>query len=133
MIYQPLAGQTVRELLKAKQLSHEMVEKLGMFIAQLHNSGVYFRSLHLGNIVLTPNLQFGLIDIADMKIYRWALFASNRVRNIKHLSRYKEDVAMLRSEDWLAFISCYLKVSGLNQSQQNQCNLKLAQQFSTMP
>ncbi len=133
VIYQPLAGQTIRELLKAKQLSQEMVEKFGIFIAQLHNLGICFRSLHFGNIVLTPSLQFGLIDIADMKIYPWALFASTRLRNIKHLSRYKDDVAMLGSEDWLGFIRAYLKASSLSKAQQNQCNLGLAQQFLTGP
>lgn len=129
VIYQPLAGKTIRELLKSKQLNQEMVEKLGAFIAQLHNSGVCFRSLHFGNIVLTPNFQLGLIDIADMKIYPWTLFASTRLRNIKHLSRYKNDVEMIEDKDWLDFISAYLKASNLSNQQQQRCNLKLNQQF----
>lgn len=99
VIYQPLVGQTMRELLKAKQLNQALIEGLRGFIAQLHNLGVCFRSLHFGNIVLMRDLQFGLIDIADMRIYPWPLFASTRLRNIRHLSRYKNDVMMIESKD----------------------------------
>tara|TARA_R110001592_G_scaffold363352_2_gene684792 strand:- start:58669 stop:58977 length:309 start_codon:yes stop_codon:yes gene_type:complete len=65
--------------------------KLGKFIRDLHEKGIYFRSLHLGNIVLTPENQFGLIDISDMKFYRKPLSKNRRLRNFKHCSRYLED------------------------------------------
>ena len=43
------------ELLRSRPLTEELLEKLGGFIAYLHDWGVYFRGLHMGNIVLTPS------------------------------------------------------------------------------
>lgn len=69
-------------------MSDTLVVQLGKFIAELHAKGIYFRSLHLGNIVLTPDGQLGLIDIADMDIYPWKLWFSTRLRSFRHLTRY---------------------------------------------
>ena len=68
-----------------------MLPALGAFIAKLHDRGVYFRSLHLGNIVMTPEGTLGLIDIADMRFSRGQLTASQRKRNLRHLLRYPSD------------------------------------------
>jgi len=57
VLYQPLAGQTLRELLRAGIADDEarrLKAMLTRFIIMLHDKGVYFRSLHLGNVVLTP-------------------------------------------------------------------------------
>lgn len=86
--YAPLAGQTLKDLLKQQLMSDTLVVQLGKFIADLHAKGIYFRSLHLGNIVLTPDGQLGLIDIADMDIYPWKLWFSTRLRSFRHLTRY---------------------------------------------
>ena len=51
VIYVPLAGETVRNLLGTAVANNEMFEKLGIFIASLHSKGICFRSIHLGNIV----------------------------------------------------------------------------------
>ena len=51
VIYAPLAGETVRNLLGTALANNEMFEKLGIFIANLHSKGICFRSIHLGNIV----------------------------------------------------------------------------------
>ena len=94
VIYKPLAGETVRNLLKNQQFSSQDCEHLGQFIAELHQKGVYFRSLHCGNIVKTSD-GFGLIDIADMKIYPWQLWKKTCERNFDRLFRYQEDVDKL--------------------------------------
>lgn len=94
--YNPLPGVTLRNL--GSNLNKTLAEKLGKFIRRLHEKGIYFRSLHLGNIVLTPENQLGLIDIADMKIYRHALPDQLRVRNFHHLCRYKADNRIISSQ-----------------------------------
>jgi tRNA A-37 threonylcarbamoyl transferase component Bud32 len=86
--YDPLPGRTLREL---EQLNAELVGQLGRFIRELHDKGVYLRSMHLGNIVLTPDNQLGLIDIADMKIHGKSLSRGLRFRNFHHLCRYQDD------------------------------------------
>jgi RIO-like serine/threonine protein kinase len=54
----------------------------------LHGAGIYFRSLHLGNIVVTPDNEMGLIDVADMRFLRAPLNAELARRNLQHFARY---------------------------------------------
>lgn len=86
--YDPLAGKTLREI---DTLDARLVAQLGRFVTSLHERGVYLRSLHLGNVVQTPDGILGLIDIADMRIKSRALSRRLRVRNYHHLCRYDQD------------------------------------------
>lgn len=104
--YLPLSGQTLRQLIRAGQSPDELHERLGAFVACLHNAGVYFRSLHLGNIVLAPDGTFGLIDIADLRTRRRPLPAQRRQRNLRHLLRDEQDRAWLQA-DWTGFDFAY--------------------------
>lgn len=91
--YDPLAGETLRNLLRndvgLDQL--ELFARLAEFITHLHDLGVYFRSLHMGNIVLTPDNQLGLIDISDMRCLDKPLSRRMRDRNYQHMLRYEDD------------------------------------------
>lgn len=93
--YFPLAGNTLRQLLRGGYQTEQeaLFKKLAQFITALHDLGVYFRSLHMGNIVLTPNGDLGLIDISDMRCFRNPLSRRLRNRNYHHLLRYKEEWA----------------------------------------
>ena len=86
--YTPLAGKTIREIFREGQLTDELLKRLAKFISELHQAGVYFRSLHFGNIVLTPEDRFGLIDIADMRFLGRPLRESEVIRNFNHMKRY---------------------------------------------
>lgn len=92
VLYRPLAGETLRRL---EHLSPALLEQLGEFIAGIHAQGVYFRSLHLGNVVLTPEGQLGLIDIADLRCYRLSLCRHMRARNFEHMLRDAQDIHKL--------------------------------------
>ncbi|WP_339415617.1 MULTISPECIES: O-antigen ligase family protein [unclassified Pseudomonas] len=91
--YQPLSGCTLRQALQSldSSLRDSLIERFGKFMAQLHEHGVYFRSLHLGNVLLMEDGEFGLIDLADMRIYPSALSDALRQRNLKHMQRYPQD------------------------------------------
>ncbi len=97
VLYAPLAGETIRQLIHSLPQAErsELAEQLRTFIAELHQKGIYFRSLHLGNVIRTPEGTLGLIDVADMKFYRKPLSESLRRRNQKHLARYPEDLSHL--------------------------------------
>jgi tRNA A-37 threonylcarbamoyl transferase component Bud32 len=106
--YRPLPGQTLRQMLKQGLDGADAVRlrrQLGAFVARLHAEGIYFRSLHLGNIVLTPQGALGLIDLADMRAYRRGLGRILRQRNFRHMRRYPEEA------EWLAgdgeFLAAY--------------------------
>ena len=91
--YKPLPGNTLRNELSISSAERRqfLIRKFGELLARMHESGVYFRSAHLGNILVQPDDQFGLIDLADMRISRFKLSLSKRRRNLKHISRYQED------------------------------------------
>ncbi len=101
VLYSPLAGKTIRQLIEAG-MSEETALKLRSavvsFINHLQGLGIYFRSLHLGNIVLTPSGTLGLIDVADMNLRKKSLGTIARMRNRKHLHRYQKDIAWLSIE-----------------------------------
>ncbi|TDV65989.1 toluene tolerance protein [Pseudomonas sp. LP_7_YM] len=107
--YEPLPGQTLRQLIAdpAHFQDAALLSEFGRFVAQLHNQGIYFRSLHLGNVVVTPENDLGLIDIADMKTQRRALRKSLCLRNFQHMRRYQHDHAWLLQQDGDLFFESY--------------------------
>lgn len=91
VLYRPLPGKTLRQLSNQENFSWQhTLPALVELIRSLHASGIYFRSLHLGNIVVTPENQLGLIDVADMRFLRPPLSARMIRRNVQHMVRYIE-------------------------------------------
>ncbi|WP_313952499.1 toluene tolerance protein [Accumulibacter sp.] len=92
--YHPLVGKTLREMRREGLEAHrEQALKAAFtrFVIHLHDCGVYFRSLHLGNVVYTPDHQFGLIDISDARMGRRALSKQLRARNLRRLEGIPEE------------------------------------------
>lgn len=90
-LYRPLPGKSVEQLYRQEpQKIAELLPALAGFIRHLHELGIYFRSLHLGNIIQLPDGQFGLIDILDLRCRRGELNAWQVRRNIRHLHHYLE-------------------------------------------
>jgi len=76
----------------------KLIKSFGTFMAKLHEQGVYFRSLHLANVLVLENGEFGLIDLADLRVYPSSLRKSLRQRNLRHMQRYAEDCGWLFQE-----------------------------------
>ncbi|TBU83018.1 toluene tolerance protein [Pseudomonas daroniae] len=107
--YWPLPGKTLRQLLVQPSDEHtQLCRDLGALIAELHDKGVYFRSLHLGNVVQDEASRLGLIDISDMACGEAALGRLKRSRNFQHLFRYPQDVDKLQANRE-AFIDGYVE------------------------
>ncbi|WP_447753950.1 lipopolysaccharide kinase InaA family protein [Pseudomonas nicosulfuronedens] len=106
--YQPLPGDTLRQVIAAGEADEQLAGKLGTLIAELHEQGVYFRSLHLGNVVKTPEGTLGLIDLADMKKQRRALSRQQRKRNFAHMLRYTSDRQWLLAGNTDSLAKAYL-------------------------
>ncbi|TWE01547.1 lipopolysaccharide kinase (Kdo/WaaP) family protein [Pseudomonas sp. AG1028] len=105
--YQPLPGDTLRNQLRQLDAGARaaLVKQFGAFLGELHQHGVYFRSLHLGNVLLLPDGGFGLIDLSDMKLENRPLAPWKRRRNLQHILRYAEDIDWLTQQhldNWLA-------------------------------
>jgi tRNA A-37 threonylcarbamoyl transferase component Bud32 len=104
VIYHGIPGDTLRDVFKTKPQDPELSKKAGAYIAQLHDAGVMFRSLHFGNIIVLADGSFGLIDIADMRVNVFPLHRGQRRRNFLHIFRYAID---LEVSDLEMFISGY--------------------------
>lgn len=103
VLYRPLPGETLSTLLREGKADWlDLLPPLARFINHLHESGVYFRSLHLGNIVKTPDGAFGLIDIADLQTRRRALGRGRIRRNREHFDKYlrKENIVLDTARLW---------------------------------
>lgn len=88
-LYRPLPGHSIEQLYRqAPRQVTELLPSLAAFIRQLHQLGIYFRSLHLGNILLLPDGQYGLIDILDLQCKRRPLNTWLVQRNFQHLRHY---------------------------------------------
>jgi hypothetical protein len=88
-IYQPLPGSSLEQLLKNDpQRLEQLLPELARFIAHLHARHIYFRSLHLGNILRMNDGQFGLIDILDLRRKILPLSRWHIRRNFRHLQNY---------------------------------------------
>lgn len=109
--YRPLAGEVLRHRLARGQLvnwSH-----LAGFMAQLHRQGIYFRSLHSGNIVCLPEGGFGLIDIADLRWCGPPLGALRRARNLRPLLQDPDAHGLRRPQAFCEFLDAYRLEAGL--------------------
>lgn len=95
--YVPLDGRTLREILNSSKAEDQrtVLSRLPYFVDALHDAGVYFRSLHFGNVVVDDDGRFGLIDISDMRCFSSPLTRSMRKRNYQHLLRYEADWAKI--------------------------------------
>jgi O-antigen ligase/tRNA A-37 threonylcarbamoyl transferase component Bud32 len=112
--YSPLPGNTLRQVLQgitAPAVRQALVERFGKFMAQLHEQGVYFRSLHLGNVLVLEDGEFGLIDLADLRVYPSPLTLSLRERNLRHMQRYTVDRRWLFEDHFQALLQGYAVVA----------------------
>jgi tRNA A-37 threonylcarbamoyl transferase component Bud32 len=82
--YHGVSGITIRELSQKGLLNKKIKLKLRDFILDLHKKGIFFRSLHSGNIIATSD-GFALIDISNMKIFSRSLGKYTTARNLRHI------------------------------------------------
>jgi tRNA A-37 threonylcarbamoyl transferase component Bud32 len=114
VIYQPLAGESLRKLLATESVDAAQMRRVGSFIAHLHSLGIYFRSLHPGNIVIDGETP-GLIDVLDLRMRAWSLTRWERHRNWLHFLRCEEDRPWLRGDLIDALLAGYHETSELSE------------------
>jgi tRNA A-37 threonylcarbamoyl transferase component Bud32 len=89
-IYSPLPGRTLRDIVNSNEADANLMYRLGVFLARVQRRGIYFRSIHPGNIIVN-GMEFGLIDILDMRFHSWSLSRWARRRNWRHFFRYPQE------------------------------------------
>lgn len=97
--YKPLEGHTVRQLYQNPEICPRTLRRDFLsFVNHVQDLGIFFRSMHLGNVIYTPEGKFGLIDFSDMRIQKKPLNKQQRERNKKHIYRYQEDAQWLQAD-----------------------------------
>jgi serine/threonine protein kinase len=120
VIYPLLEGDSLDKIAQREGISEDLFQKLAEFIALLHRKGVYFRSLHLGNILLLPEGGFGLIDVADMRFSRFSLRLDQRKRNFRHLLRNRDQRKIFTEFGLEHFLDLYANASGLDEAKSSR-------------
>jgi tRNA A-37 threonylcarbamoyl transferase component Bud32 len=111
VLYHELPGTTLRQWLREHEgdEARTLIEQFGRFVAKLHAEGILFRSLHFGNVLVTPEQDLALIDIVDISFRRSApLSTQQRIRNFAHIGRYSEDRTLFTQTGEQTFIEAYL-------------------------
>ena len=117
VIYPLLQGESLEKIAHQDGISDELFMKLAGFVASLHHKGIYFRSLHLGNVLLLPDGEFGLIDVADMRFSSSPLRLGQRRRNFRHLFRTSMHRELFAKFGIGRFLGLYSQAAALPPSQ----------------
>ena len=131
VVYRPIPGQTLRSALQTTDSPDQIFEQFIILLAQLHDKGVLFRSIHLNNIIFKDVMRpLGLIDISDMRIMAAPLSSHARIRNFRHLNRYMVDQAAIKKFGVDRFMEIYFKTSCLSESHMQEFIVKMHEALS---
>ena len=109
--YKYIPGKTYRDL--GNKITKEMITDLAKYISIIHKKGIYFRAMHLGNILL-HNKKLFLIDIAKIHFYPWSLFIFTRARAFRRMIKYKDDIKHFGLINYKNLINEYMNISQFN-------------------
>lgn len=108
-VYPLLPGQTIRELAATRtDQQQRALERLPAYLCALHHNGVYYKALHLGQILVQADGSFALIDIHSSKFRARPISVNNRISNFFNIMRYAEDHASLTRYGMTRFFGDYL-------------------------
>lgn len=106
-LYAPLPGLSMEQIFRQSRGDfNHLLPRFAAYIRSLHQRGIYFRSLHLGNVLHLPDGDFGLIDFLDLRLRRRPLPPRLVRRNLEHLRSY---LARSKVDDfpWEALLAEY--------------------------
>lgn len=112
VVYPRIPGEDLRTICMQGNL--DILVEFAEYLAHLHAAGVYFRAIHLGNILKVEGQGMGLIDIADLQIKRAPLSAFTRARNIAHLFGIDDDKSFFLEFGVSRFLDVYSRFAALS-------------------
>ncbi len=125
--YRSLPGKSIRELLK-NDPQQVNITNLCQYIYKLHDKGILFRGIHLGNIIQAPDQQnYGLIDFTDVKFYSKALSLRRRATNLSTPLRYEEDTKRIATAGLPDLAESYLKILSASKSEEQKFRRQVTQ------
>jgi hypothetical protein len=121
--YRYIPGKTYRDL--GNKITKAMITDLAKYISIIHKKGIYFRAMHLGNILL-HNKKLFLIDIAKIHFYPWPLFIFTRARAFRRMIKYQDDIKHFGLINYKNLIREYMVSSKFNHFERIRFQLYLA-------
>lgn len=112
VVYPRIPGEDLRTICMQGDL--DILVEFAEYLAHLHAMGVYFRAIHLGNILKVDGHGMGLVDIADLKIKRGPLPVFTRARNIAHLFGIDDDQSFFLEFGVSRFLDVYSRFAALS-------------------
>ncbi|MBX3708525.1 MAG: hypothetical protein KIT56_01390 [Gammaproteobacteria bacterium] len=110
--YQKIEGEDIRGLANKGKL--EAIQHVADLIADLHQKGIFFRSIHLENLLYKPDGTIALLDITDVRFQSTSLTMYSRYRNLKHLLQEPNDRALWQAFGISNFLKAYFKSTTLS-------------------
>ena len=120
VIYRPVPGIEVRQALLDPERCESLLSRVAEYFADLHAKGVFFHSMHLGNIIVDSEGRFGLVDVARVGFVRQQLDHGRRARSFKPIFNHPEDQAWLASFGYDRFFKLYLAAAELTPRDQGR-------------
>lgn len=120
VVYPLLPGSSIRELYNRPGQQASAVERLPEFLCSLHEKGIFYKALHLGNVLVQADQSFALIDIQATKFYDKPLSVKKRLRNFSNFLHYAEDYALIEKFGFKPFFNRYLEHSELSSRQRKK-------------
>jgi tRNA A-37 threonylcarbamoyl transferase component Bud32 len=109
--YKKIPGENVRVLMKQNEKT--LLTDVAKYIATLHQKGIFFRALHLENLLYQQG-EFILIDIDDVTFKNKPLNFRYRYRNLKHMFLVNEDKEVWNTENIKNFMELYFQYANLS-------------------
>lgn len=107
VIYDRIEGCDVRELCESEGVS--CLTYLPDYFADLHKAGIFFRAVHLGNLLVGADT-ISLLDISDLSTQQSPLSVSWRARNLAHMFNTDHDKAYFVSYGLRKFVQEYVDI-----------------------
>lgn len=116
VFYKKMAGTDLRSYVK--QHGVHVIEQVAKLVADLHQRGVFFRSIHLENLLRLDDGKIGLLDIVDMRFKSRPLSLHMRYRNIKHMFADTNDMQLWKDYGKQRFLNNYFRYAAMNKISQ---------------
>lgn len=105
VLYNRIEGKDMRDLCQSSGVA--TLARLPEYFAHLHKAGIFFRAVHLGNILVNAEV-ISLLDISDLSTQDSSLGVFRRARNLAHLFNAEHDKAYFVSYGLHKFLQEYI-------------------------
>lgn len=111
--YEKIIGDDIRYLAEQKGQFH-ILHDVAKLLANLHKDKILFSSIHLENLLYTPQGKLALIDTGDVRFKKFALLMPYfRYRNLTRLFREPLDKAIWQAFGIENFMQSYFQHAAL--------------------